>query len=85
MRLRRAELTWHDTEDETVVLDLQGSVYLRLNGSATVLWGRLAESVVTAPELSEVLVEQYEIDHDRAAADVDAVLDELRQRGLLEE
>jgi hypothetical protein len=84
MRLRQAGLTWHVAGDDVVVLDLEGSVYLRLNGSGRVLWERLVESC-TESELTAALVDQYGIDEARAAADVGGFLVDLRQRGLLEE
>ena len=33
MRLRQAGLTWHVAGDEVVVLDLEGSVYLKLTAA----------------------------------------------------
>jgi hypothetical protein len=83
MQLRRASLTWHVAGDEVVVLDLEGSVYLRLNGSARVLWERLAESC-TEEDLHAALLAAYDVDEARASADVTAFLTELRSRGLLE-
>jgi hypothetical protein len=83
MRLRQAGLTWHVAGDEVVVLDLEGSVYLKLNGSGRVLWERLAASS-TESELIAALVERFGVDEDRAAADVAAFVAGLRQRNLLE-
>ena len=84
MRLRQAGLTWHVAGDDVVVLDLEGSVYLRLNGSGRVLWERLVQPC-TESELTAALVDEYGIDEPRAAADVGRFLADLRQRGLLEE
>ena len=64
------------------MLDLEGSVYLKLNGSGRLLWealvGRRSE-----PELVATLVERYGIDEPRAAADVETFLAEVRRRDLL--
>jgi hypothetical protein len=84
MQLRQEELTWHVTGDEVVILDLQRSVYLKLNGSARVLWERLAEPATEA-DLCAALVAHYGIDDERAAADVAAFLDDARRRGLLQQ
>ena len=65
-----------------MILDLQGSVYLTLNGSARVLWERLAEPCTEA-ELAAALVTTYGIDESRAAADVAEFLTDLRRRDLL--
>jgi hypothetical protein len=84
MQLRQAELTWHVAGDEVVVLDLHGSVYLKLNGSARVLWERLATSCDEA-ELTAAILDVYDVSGDRAAEDVAAFLTELRRRDLLED
>lgn len=84
MKLRKADLTWHIAGEEIVVLDLEGSVYLKLNGSGKLLWEHLSESSDEA-SLTNALVDEYEIDESRAAADVKAFLADLRQRGLLVE
>jgi hypothetical protein len=83
MQLRGDGLTWQTVGDEVVVLDLDGSVYLRLNDSARTLWELLADDR-TQEELVDALVDQYGIDHGRASADVADFLAELRRRGLIE-
>lgn len=82
LQLRPTALTWHAVGSDVVVLDLDGSVYLKLNGSGRVLWERLAEAASTEA-LVEALVDQYGIDDERAEADVHEFLGELRRRCLL--
>ena len=82
MQLRQEGLTWHVAGDDVVVLDLEGSVYLKLNGSGRLLWERLA-SPCTEGDLQAVLVDHYGIDEQRAAADVTAFLGDLRRRHLV--
>jgi hypothetical protein len=84
MRLRQQDLTWHVAGDDIVVLDLEGSVYLKVNGSGRFLWELLAEPR-TETDLVTALVERYGIDEARAAADVAAFVADLRQRGVLED
>jgi hypothetical protein len=84
MQLREADLTWHVAGDDVVVLDLTGSVYLKLNGSGRVLWERLADGCARA-DLVQALVERFDIDEARAGADVEAFLAELERRHLLAE
>jgi Coenzyme PQQ synthesis protein D (PqqD) len=84
MQLRSGDLTWQVVGDDVVVLDLEGSVYLKVNGSGRVLWEALTEPR-TEPELIGTLIERYGIDEARAAADVVAFLDDLRARDLLVE
>jgi hypothetical protein len=82
MQLRQGDLTWQIAGDDVVVLDLAGSVYLKLNGSGRVLWERLADRT-SKPQLVAALVDAYGIDEARASTDVDAFLADLRTRGLL--
>lgn len=77
-------MTWQVVDDEVVVLDLDGSVYLRLNGSGRLLWERL-DAEASPDELADALVDEYGIDADRAAGDVDAFVSDLRGKLLLEE
>ncbi|NNE11583.1 MAG: PqqD family protein [Ilumatobacter sp.] len=84
MQLRESGLTWQTVGDEIVVLDLDGSVYLKLNGSARLLWDRLGAPTDEA-SLAAELVERYGVDADRAAADTAAFVAELRRRSLLDE
>ena len=57
MQLRQAELTWHVAGDDVVVLDLEGSVYLKLNGSGTRAVGASGRAC-TESELPALLVER---------------------------
>lgn len=84
MQLRQAALTWHVAGDEVVVLDLQGSVYLKLNGSGRVLWERLAESC-DQTDLTAALLDEYDVSPEQASTDVTAFLDQLRERDLLDD
>lgn len=84
MQLRQTDMTWHVAGEEVVVLDLSGSVYLKLNGSGRVLWERLAEGC-TEDELAAALVETYEIDEELARRDVSDFLTDLQTRNLIED
>jgi hypothetical protein len=83
MQLRLDDLTWQDLGGEIVVLDLQGSTYYQLNGSAAVLWTRLAAGA-ERDDLERELVERYDVDRSRAAGDVEAFIADLRTARLLE-
>jgi hypothetical protein len=84
MQLKQDGVSWHLVGDDIVVLDLNGSMYLKLSGSGRVLWERLAEPAEEA-DLSAALVDAYGIDADRAATDVAAFVADLRRRDLLVE
>jgi hypothetical protein len=82
MELREAGLTWHVVGDDVVVLDLERSTYLKLNGTAKLLWECLT-TCSTEVELAALLVERFGIPEERAADDVAAFLADLRGRDLL--
>jgi hypothetical protein len=81
-KLRDQDLDWREVEGELVALDLRESRYLAINRTGQVLWAALAEGA-TEDELTERLVEAFEIERARAAADVDAFTTDLESRGLL--
>jgi len=83
LRLRIDDLAWREVGDELVVLEVTTTTYLTLNGSARVLWERLVDGV-TRSELTDTLVDRYGITLEKADKDVDAFLDVLRQRSLLD-
>lgn len=84
LRLRTADLTWRQVGDELVVLKLSTATYLSLNSVGTELWNQL-EVGATAPELVKGLVERYGISVEQATEDVRAFVEDLTQRGLLED
>lgn len=78
------ELAWKETgEGEVVVLDLRTSKYWALNGSAAVLWLALAEGA-TATELVQRLSEEFEVEADTAAHDVEEFLGSCQAQHMLE-
>jgi hypothetical protein len=69
--------------DETVVLDPDSGVAVSLNATGSRLWEQL-EVPSTADELAAVLVEESHVSPARARSDVDAFLESLSGRGLVE-
>jgi hypothetical protein len=82
MQLKQDGVVWHTVGDDIVVLDLNGSVYLKINGSGRVLWERLTQHT-SERELAAALVDCYGIADDRAAADASNFVADLRRRELL--
>lgn len=68
---------------ETVLLDAEGDVYLRLNPSGTRLWAAL-ESPATVAELAAVLERRYGLEPQTALADTVAFVTAMSDRGLIE-
>ena len=83
LKLRHADVAWKDVDGEIVALDERAAVYLAANPAGAVLWRALAGGT-TRGELVDGLVGEFGIESDRASADVDAFLADLRERGLLE-
>lgn len=83
LKLRGEGLTWREIDDEVVALDAETATYLSANASGRLLWRSLSEGA-TRQELVSCLVDEFEIDAERAGADVDAFVGELSKRGLLE-
>jgi hypothetical protein len=82
LQLREADLEWREVEEELVALDLRESRYLAINRTGGVLWASLAEGA-TRDQLIERLVEEFRIERERAAEDVDAFTAALESRDLL--
>ena len=63
------------------VVDMNGLVILNATGAC--LWEALAEER-TPEELAAVVADRFDVDLDRARADVQAFLEEIGRLGLLE-
>jgi hypothetical protein len=83
LRLRRDGIDWREVDGEIIALEATTSTYLATNRTATTLWRALAEGA-ERDQLVEQLVSEFHVDRETAAADVDAFIDELASRGLLE-
>ena len=82
-RIRADNVTWQRVDDEIVVLDLAGSKYLALNGTAALLWTAI-EDGRDDEALAELLVEQFDLPREQAVSDVSAFLAHGVQVGILE-
>ena len=69
--------------DESVILDLQRSVYFGLNRTAGLLWPRLVAGA-TRDELVEALIadEEAPLEESRAAEEIDDFLAGVEAQGL---
>ncbi|MEP6977238.1 MAG: PqqD family protein [Thermoleophilia bacterium] len=66
----------------TVVLDPDGGRYVRLNGTAGILWEAL-EAPTSIEELGARLAEDYGIDAARATSDATTFVSALAERELV--
>jgi Coenzyme PQQ synthesis protein D (PqqD) len=82
-RLREDKLRWLESGEEVVAFDEMGAAYFGLNPAGSTLWRRLAGGA-SHEDLVAALVDEFEIDAEHAAADVDAFLQQLDAAELLE-
>lgn len=72
--IRTEGLTWREVDGEIVILDMRGSKYLSLNGTGALLWKAMAEGAED-DRLIALLADQFELDEETAARDVDAFIE----------
>lgn len=82
MRIRTDGVTWQEIDSELVLLDLKTSAYLTTNAAGALLTKHLTEER-TEQDLVDALAKEFDIDVERARADVDAYLRQLREKSLL--
>ncbi len=81
--LRRTErAVYGDVPEETVLLDVDAGIALRLNSTGAWIWEQL-ERPRPVSELARGLAERFEIDEGRALDDVVAFAREMTRRELL--
>ena len=81
--LRRTERAVHgDLPEETVLLDVDSGVALRLNSTGAWIWEQL-EQPQAVDQLARGLAQRFEIDEGRALDDVVAFAREMTRRELL--
>jgi hypothetical protein len=83
LKLRGEGVAWTDVDGEIVALDEAAAVYLAANEAGGMLWRELARGT-TRESLAATLAAEYGIAAQRAAADTDAFIAVLAERGLLE-
>ena len=82
LRLNEAAVSWREVDGEIIALQLVSSEYLSTNGSGALLWKSLAAGA-SRDHLIDLIVREFGIDPEQAAADTDAFLDALAAQGLL--
>ena len=61
------------------------SKVISLNPTAAYLWEQVQDRDFTAEDLVDLLTERYDVDRERARADVDKLLVSWREAGLMAE
>ena len=56
---------------------------VRLNETGAFLWKKMSEGDVTVDELVDALLSEYEVDRETAAHDVEQLVAQFRESGIL--
>ena len=80
---RRLDLTHRTIEGETVILNREEGWLHQLNPTASLIWN-LCDGTLGISEISERLLDEYEIDSVTGRRDVEKVVSEFRKLNLLQ-
>lgn len=83
IKVREGAAVWRRIEGETVLLDIESSLYLGINDAGTVLWPVMVRGA-DREELVELLASTYGLEEPQAASDVDVFVEACRSHRLLE-
>jgi hypothetical protein len=79
---KNPEVSCAELDEGAVLLDLNTKYYYNLNETGLRIWQSL-DRVSYISEIVEKIVEEYEVDRDRAARSVKRILEELQKEGLV--
>ena len=70
-------------EEDLVILDVTSGHYFALDGAGALIWD-LLEHEVTRDDLVSAVVTAFDVDREEAAVDIDELITELADRGLVD-
>ena len=76
------DVLFQEVGGETVLLDLDSERYFGLDAVGTRVWALINEGMVLG-EVINTLLEEYEVDRVTLESDVEALLESLREAGLI--
>jgi hypothetical protein len=76
------EVLFQEVSGETVLLDLESESYFGLDEIGTRIWVLLNEGK-SVSQMVDVLLEEYEVERATLEGDVDELLGELAEAGLI--
>ena len=79
---QRDNLTVQSVDDETLILDIEGNNIHQLNFTASFIWSLCVEEV-SMDQLAELYAEHFQIEHATAKRDVENVINQLTEIGLI--
>lgn len=75
-------VAWRRIEDESIILDLDTSVYYSLNETGAFVWERLGDAEPVSRVVAE-LCKEFDVDAAAASRDVDEIVRQFRKLKLL--
>lgn len=82
IQVRATKLKWREVAGSIVVMDLEASRYLAVEGSVASVWPKLVDGA-TLDELVADIVDQYDVAAADASADLIALASDLVERKVL--
>jgi trimethylamine:corrinoid methyltransferase-like protein len=80
--VKRGEDTpWNIVDDEVVLLNLDSGHYYSLNESGRRVW-ELLDGENTIPEIINTICEEFDVEQQEAAKDINTLIDELLKEKL---
>lgn len=73
-----------ELDGEAVVLNLKDGVYFGLNPVGTRVWALLKAAPRSVAELRQAILAEYDVAFDQCDADLRALLDALKEHGLVD-
>ena len=77
-----SDVVWNTLDDEIVILNLASGVYFSVGGVGRRFWELLADGVSADAALPELIAE-FDVDADRLKTDLDSLIGQLRNEGLV--
>ena len=71
-----------ELDGDVVILDVTSGRYFSINDVGALIWDRL-EHDTDKDTLVEAVTSEFNVDKDTAKADIDALLDQLTEAGLI--
>ena len=79
----RSDHVFGDLDGEAIILHVGSGVYYGLNSVGTRVWN-LIQSPISASQIRDVLLAEYEVDEETCRKELTALLNDLSERGLIE-
>lgn len=77
------QVHYRSVDGEVILLDGRGDTYLGLNKTGSVIWETIAQGG-SVKDAAQALVKRFDVAPDRSVADVQTLVDQLVENGLIQ-